>query len=191
MLFLKTLETNDFIKSMIMCFGAPVIEGLKCAMLLNISRPGENVKPAWDMAKGELSLLFGVEFAELICGEQSVIILLYRREMLLDALGCDGVREFLSGLGYDGFDSELSCIETLKEKFQAGVPHEIGVFLGYPLEDVKGFIDNGWRNSKLVGYWKVYGDEISAMKKFEEYKRAETGRARSLLREAGFAPARA
>ena len=50
-------------------------------------------------------------------------------------------------------------------------PHEIGLFLGYPAEDVNGFIRHGARCAKCVGTWKVYGDEESARKKFALYQK--------------------
>ena len=50
-------------------------------------------------------------------------------------------------------------------------PHEIGLFLGYPPEDVKGFIDNRAEGYKCIGCWKVYGDEENAKRKFECYKK--------------------
>ena len=40
-------------------------------------------------------------------------------------------------------------------------PHEIGLFLSYPPEDVQGFIDNRAHNYKRICAWKVYGDEGS------------------------------
>ena len=48
---------------------------------------------------------------------------------------------------------------------------EIGLFLGYPSEDVKGFIENKAASSKCSGCWKVYGDEQTAMNLFEEYRK--------------------
>lgn len=51
------------------------------------------------------------------------------------------------------------------------LPHEIGLFLGYPAEDVKGFIENKAASSKCSGCWKVYGDEQTAMNLFEEYRK--------------------
>lgn len=41
-------------------------------------------------------------------------------------------------------------------------PHEVGLFLGYPPEDVEGFIENKARSCKITGYWKVYSDEEKA-----------------------------
>ena len=50
-------------------------------------------------------------------------------------------------------------------------PHEIGLFLGYPLEDVEGFCRKKGADCKLSGYWKVYGDVETARKRFAAYDR--------------------
>ena len=48
-------------------------------------------------------------------------------------------------------------------------PDEIGLFLGYPVDDVTGFIQNKGRNYLLCGYWKVYSDENRARRIFSNY----------------------
>ncbi|MCD8015014.1 MAG: DUF3793 family protein [Lachnospiraceae bacterium] len=48
-------------------------------------------------------------------------------------------------------------------------PHEMGVFLGYPIGDVKGFVENNGQNFKQSGYWKVYDDVAYANRIFELY----------------------
>ena len=53
-------------------------------------------------------------------------------------------------------------------------PHEIGIFLGYPTEDVEGFIANKGDNFKLCGCWKVYGDEEKAKRLFINYDRCRS-----------------
>ena len=55
----------------------------------------------------------------------------------------------------------------LEEEF----PHEIGVFLGYPLDDVKGFIRHKGRDYTFCGCWKCYGDPQAARRRFERYRR--------------------
>ena len=50
-------------------------------------------------------------------------------------------------------------------------PHEIGLFLGYPLGDVIGFIKNAGQNCKCVGCWKVYCNECEAIKAFARFKK--------------------
>ena len=50
-----------------------------------------------------------------------------------------------------------------------GFPHEIGLFLGYPLEDVTGFIAAGGAEYRCSGCWKVYGDVEQAQRLFRRY----------------------
>lgn len=49
-------------------------------------------------------------------------------------------------------------------------PHEMGLLLGYPIEDVKGFINNDGKNYLHIGYWKVYenlSEKLQLFRKFE------------------------
>lgn len=52
---------------------------------------------------------------------------------------------------------------------QGGFPHEVGFFLGYPPDDVVGFIEHKGQNCKHCGPWKVYGDVSHAQALFDEY----------------------
>ncbi len=45
------------------------------------------------------------------------------------------------------------------------------MFLGYPLEDVVGFIENHGRNYTCCGCWKAYGDPEAARRRFDQYRR--------------------
>ena len=48
-------------------------------------------------------------------------------------------------------------------------PHELGVFLEYPLYDIQEFMRQGGKNSKICGYWKVYDREDYAKNIFSLY----------------------
>ena len=50
-------------------------------------------------------------------------------------------------------------------------PHEVGLFLSYPPEDVQGFIDHRACDFKCAGLWKVYSDEARAHRLFDRFKR--------------------
>ena len=50
-------------------------------------------------------------------------------------------------------------------------PHEVGLFLGYPAEDVRGFIENRAAGCKCVGCWKVYGDVNAAKMRFASFEK--------------------
>jgi len=61
--------------------------------------------------------------------------------------------------------------ETYAERGKS-FPHELGLLLGYPPEDVEGFIRHQGRNSLCTGYWKVYADKEGKQRLFEKYEYA-------------------
>lgn len=60
---------------------------------------------------------------------------------------------------------------TLRLESVEEFPHELGILLGYPPEDVEGFRRELGRNCKLNGYWKVYGNEKKAQARFDQFTR--------------------
>ena len=102
----------------------------------------------------------------------SALIYLYRPDALVRDLSCPDAEEILSRAGYRGLPCN-KAVARLKKRLsdKQDFPHEIGLFLSYPPEDVRGFIDNRASNSKVTGYWKVYGDEEKARITFEKYKK--------------------
>lgn len=79
-------------------------------------------------------------------------------------------RKMLENAGYDCSDA-AGCVRQLADRFENGTsfPHEVGLFLSYPAEDVQGFIENRAMNYKYSGMWKVYGDVESARRDFARY----------------------
>lgn len=103
------------------------------------------------------------------------LIYVFRIKKLRSELGCPKVEHFLRKNGYNGA-SVGTALSTLRAHLEGldGFPHEIGVFLGYPLDDVIGFIENKGRNCKCAGCWKVYRNECEASKTFARFKKCET-----------------
>ncbi|MCR4790468.1 MAG: DUF3793 family protein [Treponemataceae bacterium] len=104
-----------------------------------------------------------------------ILVLVYNKSNLGNHIFHDEQKNFLKELGYPvekGFNATLS---ELEKRFDASssVPHEIGLFLGYPLSDVKGFIENKGSNFKYSGRWKVYGDTEYAKSLFAKYGECE------------------
>jgi hypothetical protein len=83
----------------------------------------------------------GIHIEALHIKNLTALILAYRPKRLDADLKQKGVFTFLKQYGYKRADSEYA-ISGLKERFalQTSFPHEIGLFLGYPLTDVIGFI---------------------------------------------------
>lgn len=100
------------------------------------------------------------------------LIYFYRPKYLKKDINCILAKRILDLYGYDVNDTN-KCIIHLIERIGKSdkFPHEIGLFLGYPPEDVKGFIDNKAKNFKAVGTWKVYGNEKQAKITFNKFKK--------------------
>ena len=77
--------------------------------------------------------------------------------------------EYLNNFGYRQDMDFNECMDHLKKRFENVFPHEIGIFLGIPLEDVKIFIEFPERECLLRGYWKVYFNLEEAKDKFKKY----------------------
>lgn len=101
------------------------------------------------------------------------LVYLYREHWIREILNTADVRDFLSGMGYDIADNCSGLLRQLGQRLctEAPFPHEIGVFLGYPLEDVTGFMQHHGQNYTYCGCWKVYGNPEEAKRRFAEYHR--------------------
>lgn len=98
------------------------------------------------------------------------LMYIYRPSGLRNDLSCEAASKLLQSKGYCCSNCE-NCLAQLCRRLQthSAFPHEIGLFLGYPPEDVAGFMEHEACNCKCSGCWKVYGDEAAARKRFDLY----------------------
>ena len=102
------------------------------------------------------------------------LVYLYRKNKLKKDFEKSGVESFMKSKGYKNIDID-DAISVLEQKLYLDneFPHEIGLFLGYPLGDVIGFIKNSGQNSKCDGCWKVYCNEYEAIKTFKKFRKCK------------------
>ena len=167
---------------------APFLKGMKESAMLTLPRR-QSVELAQMAAAAGLSWYF-------LCHDGGRdMILLYRKEKYLKYLTQPRVAEFLEKQGYPArkeVDSgiyfwlyrNLAHLAGRMKQYasgEQGFPHEIGVFLGYPVEDVEGYMQNDGKNFLLVGYWKVYGEKEQALRLFASYDEAREQTVREVL----------
>ncbi|MCR5671019.1 MAG: DUF3793 family protein [Butyrivibrio sp.] len=101
-----------------------------------------------------------------------VLIYLYRPNLLKRDFADKEVKKILKEKGYSYTNADL-CVAQLARHLakDESFPHEIGLFLGYPVEDVIGFMKSPEEGVKYTGFWKVYGDTESALRTFDRYKK--------------------
>ncbi len=99
------------------------------------------------------------------------MILVYRKKTLKKVLFNENNKSFLKSFGYD-ITNVNTMIESLIERINKdSFPHEIGVFLGYDLHDIKSYIEG--KECLYVGYWKVYSNVEKKKEIFEKYTKCK------------------
>ncbi|WP_408954988.1 DUF3793 family protein [Natroniella sp. ANB-PHB2] len=166
----KNLET-DFIRYTLESIGATIM-GAKPAEIKNIKVAEDNYE-LWKRCKNKfLDHYEQLNFVELNKGVNRRKILFYHHATLNRQLDNGKVIDFLKRLGYPKQYSLKLYLDLLVTKLKGhelgneDFPHEIGIFLGYPLKDVLGFM--GYNDLPLTSRkgWKVYGDKtISSLQK--------------------------
>ena len=154
---------------------SPTLAGLKSANIVNYSFTTTNeMLHQLEQCRKTLQPK-GVSLRLLKCTDERALIYVYREHMVQNELKRLDVFNFLSTYGYET-DRIDYCIERLISRVssQSDFPHEIGLFLGYPLDDVKGFIENNGQNCRCVGCWKVYCNECEARKTFAKFDKCKT-----------------
>lgn len=122
----------------------------------------------------------GVRIEVLARRKTGLLLYVYRPTMLKANLAQPNVATYLQSEGYNPTDLS-ACITKLHRRIcgtdlaatlsgSCAFPHEIGFFLGYPYDDVIGFIENKGENSLCTGCWKVYSRERDAQACFCCYK---------------------
>lgn len=146
---------------------APILSGSKAANIMTVT------VHEFDRI-GYLLQGTGIRYRFLKTKGDKGILYLYREKRLRQYLEQEEIQKFLSEYGYDEVNI-AKMLNLLSKRIRmyndqdAVFPHEIGVFLEYPLGDVKGFLANEGKNFMYSGYWKVYQDLQGAVRRFTQY----------------------
>lgn len=112
----------------------------------------------------------GIRIIPLRYTSTKALIYAYRPTKLLEDLQSDDIANILKNWGYPTHLPEKCILHLISRLTNKDFPHEIGLFLGYPPEDVLGFIRHHATNYKCFGEWMVYGNEMEAKRTFARYK---------------------
>lgn len=151
---------------------SPTLASLKTANLFSYTCSSREELEAYILFWNHCMSEKGVSLCTLRVRENTALIYVYRREFLKRDMERPGVKCFLKSLGYDNIDVDY-VVNRLRERLNESgdFPHEIGLFLGYPLGDVVGFVENSGRNCICSGCWKVYCNESEARRTFQKFKK--------------------
>jgi hypothetical protein len=159
---------------------APVLLGKKPAALFP--------KPAWwDELLPEKVTMGKLRFLTLRRNKTDLVFV-YCPQLLSRTLESEKACKTLDALGYpveaaDPEERAARCLAFLERRFweSEDFPHEVGFFLGYPPDDVVGFMRYRGSRCKLCGMWKVYSDVPRAVALFAEYAKCRERLVRHVL----------
>lgn len=150
---------------------SPAICGIKSSNLVNCARADF---PDPERNAEELNRIFypKICFTVLKADEDRVLLLVYQRAKLSKALFSRNNYEYLVSHNYPREKEIAKYLSCLKERISENdsFPHEIGVFLGYALEDIIDFAE-GSKECIYIGYWKVYSRKEEKIEIFNRYTR--------------------
>lgn len=149
---------------------APSLLGIKCANLVSLNQTEFNLPEHLKRFNDKVSVK-GLKLKMLCTHHHKTLILLYNEILLKKQLSDRKNLEILKKYGYSESMTLNETLSQLATRIQSEeqFPHEIGVFLGYPADDILGFIKNKGENYMFCGYWKVYSDAERAKRIFLNY----------------------
>ncbi len=151
---------------------SPTLAGLKTGNLFSCRVESKEEMIEQTRRLNKMLSSKGLRILPLRYENQRALIYVYRPAKLKNDFNNEQVQELLRSFGYRIENPDVCVVQLVKRLKQSEeFPHEIGLFLGYPAEDVTGFIENRAGGAKFTGYWKVYGDLEKAQKTFAKYKK--------------------
>ncbi len=139
-------------------FSAPTICGIKPANLFSVREECFSAKEfmRWKKAFAER----GISADAVKSGRKFFLILVYNLRWLREILADSLIRAYMDDKGYADCQSARKTIVRLLGRMRdpARFPHEVGIVLGYPVQDVVEFERQGGRDCKYCGCWKTYSD---------------------------------
>ncbi len=120
-------------------------------------------------------------YVELKAEAESSLVLFYDPAALDATLNARGNRGWLVRLGYPAAGTTADFLAELVRRARGdALPHEVGVFIGYPLKDVVGFMRHLPATPLHRGPWRVYGGVAESLRRMRLYARIEDWAAQAL-----------
>lgn len=167
---LQSMDDKESIKKFLVYNSSLVIAGVKPSVTVTIKKTPENTHGNW--IKYGRDFLSDINLKSICLREEknASIILVYNENILKEHILKKENIEFLNKLGYKNEDSINEYVKQLKERYQEfNCPHELGIFLGIPIDDVKDFMECSSKRCLGCGYWKVYSNYEEAKRVFKNY----------------------
>ena len=153
-------------------YASPTLASLKCGSLFSLIPADMQLLKREAAQMSAILAPKGLSLRLIEVGGGRILCYMFRHAQLLTILNGSREAAFLKELGYSSL-SVSDAVDMLCARLAMGgdFPHEIGLFLGYPVEDVIGFIENKGKNCLCCGCWKCYSNACAAQKAFDKFRK--------------------
>lgn len=179
---LKKLEGKELIENYLVYNISTVLSKVKPSITLTIHKKDNTLLENWNQYGKSFIKEVGLEYIELRNCARVLVLLIYNNEVIKNCIKVTENKEFLTSIGYPKSNDPYLNLFILKKRYSIyNCPHEIGIFLGIPISDVKDFIHCGEKKCIMCKYWKVYNNHQEAEKIFHIYDRVRDHTVKNLL----------
>ena len=179
---LNSMKDKEYMENFLVYKTSWVIAGVKPAVTIGFKKKDEKIYENWNLYGKSFVADINLEYIELRQNDESIILMIYDKNILEKELNKKNVIDFLANLGYPEEIDIDQYVKTLKDRYERyHCPHELGLFLGIPFEDVKDFMECTTKKCILCGYWKVYNNSEEAKMIFTQYDEVKNYTMKSML----------
>ncbi len=160
-----------YIKRILEMLGA-VILGSKPAEIINVPGSKEDKKIKLSKIEAFFSNCSRITYRIITTHDGGKRVLFINEKSMEKVLVNKRCINFLKFVGYPADYQLNDYMDELVFRLQSEeFPHEIGVFLGYPLKDVLGFMGYGKNELVEVRNWRIYGDKEISYEVYNNFMR--------------------
>ena len=160
-----------YIKRILEMLGA-VILGSKPAEIINVPGSKEDKKIKLSQIEAFFSNCSRITYRIITTHDGGKRVLFINEKSMEKVLVNKRCINFLKFVGYTSDYEFNDYMDELVFRLQSEeFPHEIGVFLGYPLKDVLGFMGYGKNELVEVKNWRIYGDKEISYEVYNNFMR--------------------
>lgn len=148
--------SNYDLNQIFLRYSSQSVCGIKPANLFTV--PSENftveIFREWQLIVNEQ----GLEISAFKISDRTTMLFIYNKKWIQKIIENPLVVPYLEKKGYSSIHDTNKTIQDLSNRLRSkkDFPHEVGIFLGYPFDDVIKFEEHQGKFCRYCGYWKAY-----------------------------------
>lgn len=179
---ISELNDKDYLEYLLTYNLATVIAKIKPASTLTLKNDEQNTLDLWNQFGSEVIKKIGLNYFVLRRKQDIATIMIYDEKVLWQYVNDYKNKKFLSNIGYSNLSNLNEYLSILLKRFNKyNCPHELGLFLGIPLDDVVDFMECSHKKCLCCGYWKVFNNYNKAVRIFENYDKLKNQTAENII----------